>query len=103
MREKQITEIQKLAKSVAELAQPDMRPKELREAVREKFPDASKKEIARAAFYAVILAAQEQPSKAKDLHKLALKNRNDPVEDSQKKSRKKSEPKGKPKGQSEGD
>lgn len=98
MREKQIAEIQKLAKSVAELAHPEMRPKELREAVREKFPEASKKEIARAAFYAVILAAQEQPGQAKDLHKLALKNRNDTVEESQKKSRKKDEPKGKPEG-----
>lgn len=75
MREKQIAEMQQLARSVAELARPDMRPKELREAVRGKFPDASKKEIARAAFYAVILTAQDQPAQAKDLHKLARKAR----------------------------
>lgn len=82
MREKQNAAIQELAVSVAELARPDMRPKELREAVRQKFPEASKKEISRAAFYAVILAAQEQPDKAKGLHDLALKSRNDPVDES---------------------
>ena len=51
--------------------------KDLVDAVRKKHPAASKKEISRAAFYAVILAAEEEPGRAEELHELASVTRND--------------------------
>lgn len=71
------SDIKDIARTIAELALPGMRPKDLVEAVRKKHPAASKKEISRAAFYAVILAAEEEPGRAEGLHALASVTRND--------------------------
>jgi hypothetical protein len=76
-----MTDIKQMAQTIAELAKPGMRPKELRNAVRKVHPKAGKKEITRAAFYAVILAAESAPGTAESLHKLALDSRNDRSED----------------------
>lgn len=72
-----MSEIAIIAKTVSELAVPGMRPKHLIEAVRKKHPEASKKEITRAAFYAVIEAAEKAPDSLTELHNLAMETRND--------------------------
>ena len=48
------TLIETIAGTVHELATPDMKPKALIAAVREKHPEAKKSDIVRAAFFAVI-------------------------------------------------
>lgn len=63
-----MSEIEKIAKTVSKLAKPKMRPKELFEAVRKVHPKATKKEITRGAFYAVIMAAGNQPGDVRGLH-----------------------------------
>ena len=71
------SDIEDIARTIADLALPVMRPKDLVDAVRKKHPAASKNEISRAAFYAVILAAEEEPGRAEGLHALASVTRND--------------------------
>lgn len=71
------SDIEDIARTIAELALPGMRPKDLVDAVRKKHAAASKKEICRAAFYAVILAAVEEPGRAEGLHELASVTRNE--------------------------
>jgi hypothetical protein len=73
-----MSEIENLARTIARLARPDMRPKQLIEAVREEHPKASKKDIVRAAFYAVIVSADKDPVQARRLHKFALEQRRGP-------------------------
>lgn len=62
--------IQDIAAALRSLAKPGMKPKALRAAIRERFPDATKKEIVRAAFYAVT----DEPSTS-ELHHFALVER----------------------------
>lgn len=62
--------IQDIAAALRSIAKPGMKPKALRAAIRERYPDASKKEIVRAAFYAVT----EEPS-ASELHDFAIAER----------------------------
>lgn len=62
--------IQEIALARRSIATPGMKPKALRAAIRERYPDVSKKEIVRAAFYAVT----EEPS-ASELHHFALTER----------------------------
>ncbi|AIQ91424.1 MULTISPECIES: hypothetical protein [Methylobacterium] len=62
--------IQEIALALRSIATPGMKPKALRAAIRERYPDVSKKEIVRAAFYAVT----EEPS-ASELHHFALTER----------------------------
>jgi hypothetical protein len=45
-----MSDLQAIAKTVANLAAPGLKPKELIAAVRKQHPDASKKEISRGAF-----------------------------------------------------
>ncbi len=52
-----------------------MKPKELRAAVRQKHPEAHKKEIARAAFYALTEAPATGEAALADLHNFALSER----------------------------
>lgn len=70
-------DIAEVARSVAELVAPSMSSKDLIQAVREKHPGASKKEISRAAFYAVILAAEQKSERANGLYDFASVTRND--------------------------
>ncbi|MCJ8520467.1 hypothetical protein ABID21_003672 [Pseudorhizobium tarimense] len=81
-----MSEIEKIARTVSKLAKPKMRPKELFEAVRKVHPKATKKEITRGAFYAVIMAAGSRPDAVHGLHDLATESRKDTLEDSQKTS-----------------
>ncbi|MVA23902.1 hypothetical protein V6582_09615 [Agrobacterium vitis] len=71
------SDIEEIARTISSLAGPGMRPKQLVEAVRKKHPDATKKEISRGAFYAVILAAEKEPARAEGLHELASVTRNE--------------------------
>ena len=53
-----------------------MKPKELISAVRTGHSEATKKDIARAAFYAVILASEEMSNRVEELHDIAIETRN---------------------------
>lgn len=78
MREKKLREIEEIANTIRELAIPAMKPKALIDAVKQRHPKASKKEIARAAFLSVILSAEYDPEDTQALHDLAMETRDDP-------------------------
>ena len=67
--------IETLAETLRDLAKSGMKPKELLAAVREKHSDASKKEVVRAAFYALIEGHEPNSKHMKDLHTFALGER----------------------------
>lgn len=67
--------IETLAETLRELAASATKPKDLMAAVREKHSNASKKEIVRAAFYALIDSHGADPEHVKGLHAFALKER----------------------------
>ncbi|MBW9115547.1 hypothetical protein JNB88_18065 [Rhizobium cauense] len=71
MREKKLKETEFISGTIRALAVPGMKPKALIEAVKAKHPSASKKDIARAAFLAVILSAEYDPDDTQTLHDLA--------------------------------
>jgi hypothetical protein len=71
MREKKLRQIEGMATTIRELAVPGMKPKALIDAVKARYPDASKKEIARAAFLSVILSSEFSPEDTQALHDLA--------------------------------
>lgn len=70
-----MSNIQALADTLHKLAKPDMKPKELMASVRKKHPDASKKQIVRAAFFSLIQDANSNSEKSKRLHAFALSER----------------------------
>jgi hypothetical protein len=70
-----MSEIEKIARTVASLAAPGMKPKALLTEVRRKHPDATKKDLSRAAFMAAILAADSDPDRASRAHDAALASR----------------------------
>lgn len=70
-----MSDIQVIARTVATLASPGMKPKDLLSAVRKEHPDASKKDLSRAAFFAMILASETDPEKAAQAQDLALASR----------------------------
>lgn len=72
-----MSDVEKLAKTVIELRVAGMKPRDLIEIVRAKHPKASKKDISRAAFYAVILMAESDPSEAAHVQDFALSARGD--------------------------
>lgn len=64
-----------IAATLWTIVKPGMKPKELRAAVRERHPEASKKEIVQAALYALTdISASDSPALA-DLHNFALVER----------------------------
>lgn len=67
--------IQEIASVLRSIATPGMKPKVLRSAIRERYPDATKKEIVRAAFYAVAEAAPAGQDSHSELHHFALTER----------------------------
>lgn len=75
VREQKLREIEKIAAAIKELAAPGMSPKELIDAVRKLFPDATKKEVARAAFLSVIHSVEHDPDYTQELHDLAMETR----------------------------
>ena len=64
--------IGEIAATMRSVVVPGMKPKEIRAAIREKHPEASKKEIVRAAFYAL---AEAPAGALADLHGFALSER----------------------------
>jgi hypothetical protein len=76
-----MSDLQAIAKTVASLAAPDLKPKELIAAVRKQHPEASKKEISRGAFLAMIQAADGDPDRARRVQDMALASRGDHDED----------------------
>lgn len=64
-----------LSATLWSLAVPGTTPKALRAAVRERHPEASKKDIARAAFYALIQARSPDNQTFDTLHRFALAER----------------------------
>ena len=66
---------QSLEATLIALAKPKMSPKELLKLTRKAHPDASKKEIVRAAFRSLIVAADTDSEKALLLQDFALKER----------------------------
>jgi len=75
VQEKKLREIEAMAITIRELAVPGMKPKALIDAVKERHPKATKKEIARAAFLSVIHSAEYDPEDTQALHDLALDTR----------------------------
>ena len=61
--------------TLLKLAKPKMTPKELLKATRKVHPDASKKEIIRAAFHSIITVADSDVDKATLLQSFALQER----------------------------
>lgn len=77
MKEKKLKDLGKIAETIRHLATPGMTPKALIQAVRDQHPEASKREIARAAFLSVILSAEFSPEDTQALHDLAMDTRDD--------------------------
>ncbi|MGU3667218.1 hypothetical protein ACLBX9_23780 [Methylobacterium sp. A49B] len=69
-----MTSTEELAATLRTIATPGMKPKAIRAAIRERHPDASKKEIVRAAFFAVAESAASQEATS-ELHDFALAER----------------------------
>lgn len=67
--------VEQLATTLQELAKPGVKRKELIAAVRERHPEASKKDIVRAAFYALTSAVDGDAGRAQRLHDFALNER----------------------------
>ncbi len=64
-----------IERTLVELAKPKMTPKELLKAARKAHPDASKKDIIRAAFRSLITVADSDEEKAALLQNFALTER----------------------------
>jgi hypothetical protein len=70
-----MTSMEALSATLWSLAEPGMTPKALRAAVRAQHPEASKKDIVRAAFYALIEARSQDARTLDALHRFALAER----------------------------
>ncbi|GJE45688.1 hypothetical protein [Methylobacterium soli] len=70
-----MSSIQAIAATIISLAAPGKKPKELIDAVREQHPGASKKDIVRAAFYALIEHKDGASDQAQHLQAFALGER----------------------------
>lgn len=68
-------ELEQIGDTLLALASPRMKPKDLLKAVKEIHPRASKKEIVRAAFYAIIARADDEPEKSRTLQAFAIAER----------------------------
>ncbi|PBB96772.1 hypothetical protein [Mesorhizobium sp. WSM3862] len=68
-------EMQAIADTLMRLVTPEMKPKQLVKAVKKQHPNASKKDIARAAFYSIIARADEDQGKARNLQAFAIAER----------------------------
>ena len=67
--------IEALAETLRSVATTGMKPKELLAAVRERHPHATKKEVVRAAFYALTEGHSGSPEHVRDLHSFAITER----------------------------
>jgi len=71
---------EQIQKTLLSLAKPKMSPKDLLRETRKVHPEASKKDIVRAAFASLIAVADEDGEKALTLQEFALKERGADVE-----------------------
>ncbi|MET2825708.1 hypothetical protein [Mesorhizobium shangrilense] len=69
------TEMQAIGDTLMRLVSPDMTPKQLIKAARKEHPAASKKDIARAAFFSIISNADQDIGKVRNLQAFALAER----------------------------
>ncbi|RRH91998.1 hypothetical protein EH240_31595 [Mesorhizobium tamadayense] len=69
------TELQTISDTLMRIVTPDMTPKKLLKAARKEHPDASKKDIARAAFFSIIANADQDHGKVKNLQAFAIAGR----------------------------
>ena len=69
------SKIEEMSATLVKLAKPGMTHRQLFEVVRRKHPEASKKEIVRAAFYAVTTCCDAELVKARRLQDFALVER----------------------------
>ncbi|UCI24943.1 hypothetical protein FJ430_25685 [Mesorhizobium sp. B2-8-5] len=69
------SELQAIGDTLMRVVTPDMKPKDLLKAVRKLHPDAKKKDIARAAFHAIIANADQDLGKSRNLQAFALAER----------------------------
>ncbi|AZO15620.1 hypothetical protein EJ069_13375 [Mesorhizobium sp. M2A.F.Ca.ET.043.05.1.1] len=69
------SELQAIGDTLMRLVTPGMTPKDLVKAVRKEHPGARKKDIARAAFHAIIANADQDPGKSRNLQAFALAER----------------------------
>ncbi|GGE20046.1 hypothetical protein GCM10011390_44120 [Aureimonas endophytica] len=72
-----MAKLEEIARTISLHAQPGMKPKALMAMVKEHHPEASKKDVSRGAFYAVILAAERDPNKVSVLHDMAMAARSE--------------------------
>ncbi|WP_421917208.1 hypothetical protein [Mesorhizobium sp.] len=73
-------EMQAIGDTLMRLVTPDMTPKQLIKAARKFHPNASKKDIARAAFFSLIANADQDIGKARNLQAFALGERTQEAE-----------------------
>lgn len=74
------SELQAIGDTLMRLVTPEMTPKELVKAVRKVHPNAKKKDIARAAFHAIIANADQDLGKSRNLQAFALAERTQQAE-----------------------
>lgn len=67
--------VEEIATTLRSIATPGMKPKAIRSAVRERHPEASKKDIIRAAFHAVTEGSSAGQQATSELHNFALAER----------------------------
>ncbi|WP_244028262.1 hypothetical protein [Methylobacterium sp. J-090] len=95
-----MSSIAELAAVLRQVASPGIKPKELIHAVREKHPDVTKKDIVRAAFFALSDGPASNATQSDELHDFALKERgkeDEPAAKPRKAKKKKARPE--PRGQ----
>jgi hypothetical protein len=68
-------ELQEIGNTLLRIVQPDMKPKQLLKAIQKAYPKASKQDIVRAAFFAIIANADAEPERARKLQAFALVER----------------------------
>ncbi len=66
---------EQISETLQRLSSPSMTPRRLLKEARRAHPEATKKEIVRAAFYSVIVYADSDPQKAKQLQSFAISER----------------------------
>jgi len=68
--------LEAISDTLLKVVTPGIKPKRLIALVREEHPKASKKDVVRAAFYALIAHSDATPDAARELHDFALNQRN---------------------------
>ena len=67
--------IERLSSALVAYAQPGKLPRDLLQSLQRDYPDATMKEVARAAYLAVLEVSDDDPERARALHDLATRAR----------------------------